>query len=169
MKPMAFTFAALALVLAAVTPASAADLAGAKVFVTQLYSHYGKQSAPVFDPTDADAKTVFDPSMVALFRENARLTPKGDVGAIDGDPICDCQDDGGMRSHLGAARMVAPDTATAEVELTFTEASPPLVRQVTLTLVTIHGQWRLYDIRSQETPSFRAYLIKANHEARRGR
>ena len=107
MKPMAFTFAALALVLAAVTPVSAAELAGAKAFVVQLYSHYGKQTNPVFDPTGADAKTVFEPSMVALFGENARLTPKGDVGAIDGDPICDCQDDGGMRSRIVAARMVA--------------------------------------------------------------
>ena len=169
MKLMAFTVAAIALALAAGSPASAADLAGARAFVAQLYSHYGDPAKAVFDPTGADAKTVFDPSMVALFHKNARLTPKGDIGAIDGDPICDCQDDGGMRSRIVAARMVAADTATAEVELVFALAKPPEVRRLTLTLVTIHGQWRIYDIHSKETPSFRAYLVKATRQARRGR
>ena len=169
MKPTALALSLLALVFTAITPARAADLADARAFVQQLYAHYPEPAHSTFEPTGADARSVFAPSIIALFRENARLTPKGDVGAIDSDPICDCQDDGGLRSHIGAVRLVAPDTATAQVVLTFTEASPPEERRLTLTLVTVHGQWRIYDIRSQDTPSFRAYVVKANQDARRGR
>ena len=168
MKPIALAFAVLALALAATDPARAADPERARAFLIQLYAHYPQANAD-FDPTGANARAVFDPSMVALFRQDARLTPKGYVGAIDSDPICDCQDDGGLRSRIGAVRLVAPDTATAQVELTFAAASPPEVRRLSITLVTVHGQWRLYDIRSQDTPSFRAYLVKANADARRGR
>jgi len=106
---------------------------------------------------------------IALFHENARLTPKGDEGAIDSDPICDCQDDGGLRSKIGAVRPVADDTATADIDLTFTAASPPETQRLKITLVTVHGQWRTYDIRSKDTPSFRASLVKVNTEAKHGR
>jgi len=168
MKPIALAFAVLAFALSGLSSARAADVQAARAFLVQLYSHY---SAPgdTFDPTGANARSVFDPAMIAEFRENARLTPKGDEGAIEGDPICDCQDNTGMRSKVGAIRLAAPDTATADVELTFAAASPPEIRRLTITLVTIHGQWRIYDIRSKETPSFRAYMVKANAEARRGR
>jgi len=167
MKPIALAFAVLAFALAATAPARAADVQGARAFLVQLYAHY-PQAGGQFDPTGANARSVFDPSMIALFHENARLTPKGDEGAIDSDPICDCQDDGGMRSKIGAVRLVAGDTAIADVETIFTQASPPEVRRLTITLVTVHGQWRIHDIRSKDTPSFRAYLVKANAEAKRG-
>ena len=169
MKTTALALSLLALALVAAAPARAADVAGARAFVQQLYAHYPQPANTSFDPTGANASSVFDPSMIALFRENARLTPKGDEGAIDSDPICDCQDDSGLRSRIGAVRLVAPDTAIADVVLTFTEAIPPEVDRLTLTLVTIHGQWRIYDIHSTNTPSFRAYLIKANWDARRER
>jgi hypothetical protein len=124
MKLTALALSLLALALLAAAPARGADLSAARAFVQQLYAHYPQPSNTSFDP-GGNAHAVFDPSMVAMFRENARLTPKGDVGAIDSNPICDCQDDSGMRTRIGSVRLVAPDTAIAEVMLTFTEASPP--------------------------------------------
>ena len=168
MKQIALVFAVLAFALSATGPAGAAEAEGARAFLAQLYAHYPQPANTDFDPTGANARSVFDPSMIALFHEDARLTPKGDVGAIDSDPICNCQDDGGMRSKIGAVRRVAPDTAMADVQLTFAAGSPPKIRRLTFTLVTIHGQWRIYDIRSPDTPSFRAYLVKAIAEAKRG-
>jgi hypothetical protein len=169
MKPAALALTVLVLALTTVAPARAADVQAARAFLERLYAHYRPATgAWAFDPTGTNAADVFDPSMIAFFRENARLTPKGDEGAIEGDPICDCQDSGGMRSRILAFWLVAPDTAMADVDLIFSAASPPEVRRLTITLVTIHGQWRIYDISSKDMPSFRAYLIKANREARAG-
>ena len=169
MKTPALALSLLALALVAAAPARAADVSAARAFVQQLYAHYPQPANTSFDPTGANAHAVFDPSMIALFRENARLTPKGDEGAIDSDPICDCQDVSGLRSRIGSVRLVSADTAIADVVLAFSEASPPDIDRVTLTLVTIHGQWRIYDIHTTNTPSFREYLIKANKDARQGR
>jgi len=168
MKHAALALSLLVLAFMAGVPARAADLTSARRFLVSLYAHYPQGARNAFDPTGADAATVFDPSTIALFAENNRLTPRGDVGAIDSDPICACQDDGGLQPRIGAIQLLSPNRASAVVVLTFAQASPPDVQRLELTLVTVGGQWRIFDIHSKDTPSFRAYLVKANLEARRG-
>ena len=144
------------------SPSHAADLNSARVFVTQLYSHYPqREGGPEFDPVGRSAGAVFDPNLVALIRKDARRTPPGDVGAIDGDPICDCQDDGGLSVTINAIRSTGPSHAAAFVDLRFGEASPPETSRLELDLVVVQGQWRVHDIRTKDTPSFRAYLIRS--------
>jgi hypothetical protein len=151
-----------ALAVLATAPTQAADLNGARAFVTQLYSHYPqREGAPEFDPLGRAATAVFDPALVALIRKDARRTPPGDVGAIDGDPICDCQDDGGLSVKIGAIRSTGPSQAAASVDLRFGEASPPETRRLELDLVVVQGRWRVHDVRTKDTPSLRAYLIRS--------
>jgi hypothetical protein len=78
--------------LALAGPAGAQDLGGAKTFVTGLYAAYAKHPGP--DYLGRQAKTVFSPALLDLMRRDAARTPKGDVGTLDGDPICNCQDYG---------------------------------------------------------------------------
>ena len=69
--------------------ARADDLVAAKRFVERLYAAYHGDGP---DYLGRQRGQVFSPRMVNLLRRDEKLTPKGDVGALDGDPICDCQD-----------------------------------------------------------------------------
>ena len=164
--------AAIALLSAALlsaAPANAAEPAGARAFLQRLYSHYPMAGGRTpFDPTGRSASAVFDAGMIALIREDRRLA-KGEVGAMDSDPLCQCQDDRGMKVDVGSPVATGPHTATAPVVLRFSEASPPDIQQVEFSLVLVNGQWRIHDIKSADTPSLRAYLIKANHDHARGK
>ena len=150
-----------------VSPARADEPAGARDFLTRLFAHYPhKAGAPPFEPAGRSAAGVFDPSMVALLREMDRVTPKGDAPALDGDPLCDCQDDQGMTVRIGPVYRAGPASAGAVVRIAFAGAPSSDARQLKLNLVNLRGQWRVHDILSKDMPSLRAYLIKANAEAK---
>eukprot|EP01042_Synura_sphagnicola_P022656 gene22656-28862_t len=59
---------------------SSPDAVEARAFLTTLYDHYAVNSD--WSPLDDHAPDWFDPSMVALLGEDARLS-QGDIGAID--------------------------------------------------------------------------------------
>src|SRR4051794_23684561 len=80
----------LAGLLALSAPAQAQSLPDAKTFVAGLYSAYQRQPGP--DYLGKQVGEVFAPDLIALIRREAAGVPKGEVGALDGDPICDCQD-----------------------------------------------------------------------------
>jgi hypothetical protein len=149
------------------SPARADEPAGARDFVARLYAHYPhKAHAPPFEPIGRSAAAVFDPAMVALLREMDRVTPKGDAPALDGDPLCDCQDDQGMTVRIGPVSRAGPASASAVVRIAFAGAPASDARQLKLDLVSLRGQWRVHDVLSKDMPSLRAYLIKANAEAK---
>ena len=92
MNRIAVCIAVACLASVASPVAAAPDAASAKAFVEQLYSHYPSNPngyAVVFDPTGRNASKVFDPGMIAAFREDSRLA-NGEVGFIDEDPLCQC-------------------------------------------------------------------------------
>jgi hypothetical protein len=159
-----FAAAVTACVLALPAMAAGPDAAAARAFVQKLYSHYPQKGEPYFEPTDKNAAEVFDPGMIAAFREDSRLA-KGEVGFVDGDPICQCQDDGGMKSKIVAVTMQGTAKADVLVSLLFEGGKP---NPVTLHLVVVNGQWRIYDITASEEPSYRTALLKANQDAAKG-
>jgi hypothetical protein len=155
-----FALFAAALVGAAVIgspglAAPAGGAAGAKAFVERLYSHYPSSEAHPYSPFGAQETLVFDAAMVALIRRDAKLA-HGEVGALDADPICQCQDDSGMKSTVRSVALNGPAAATALVDLRFADAAIP----VKLSLVLTKAGWRIHDISSKDTPSLRAYLTK---------
>ena len=167
MRPIQTTIFALAAIgLLAAANAAAPDAASARAFVQKLYAHYPQPAnGPVFSPTDKDAASVFDPGMVALFREDTRLA-KGEVGFVDADPICQCQDDSGLKPKILSVAMSGANAATAVVDLHFDGGKP---NPLTLHLVVVAGQWRIYDLSAPDTKSYRADFIKANKEHAAGR
>ncbi|HXC55250.1 MAG TPA: DUF3828 domain-containing protein [Rhizomicrobium sp.] len=156
------TLAALTVLAASVCAAGAApDAASARAFVQKIYAHYPQPAnGPVFSPTDKNAADVFDPGMVALFKEDVRLA-KGEVGFVDADPLCQCQDDSGLKAKILSVTMKGAGAAIAVVDLRFPGGGP---NPLTLHLVAVNGAWRIADLSSKDTASYRADFIKANKE-----
>ena len=155
--------AILALTTLAAVPARAADLAGAKAFVAWIYSHYPKSGpANQFDPLGNEAARIFHPSLIDLIKDDERV---GDDVAPDltGDPLCDCQDNGGMAFTISSVRTSDFSRATATV-VRRDAGDPAGGETITLDLAQVDGGWRVYDIGTKDTPSLRAFLIKATQE-----
>jgi hypothetical protein len=157
---------ALAILVAASlasVPARADDLAGAKAFVDWIYAHYPKKLGPAnsFDPLGSEATRIFHPSLIELIKADQRV---GDDQApdLDGDPLCDCQDNGGMAFTVKSVRTSEFSRATATVLRR--DMGDPTDETITLDLARGDAGWRVYDVETKDTPSLRAYLIKAAQE-----
>lgn len=143
----------------AATPA-AAPAQAPRAFVEDLYSQYRKDEN--FSPFANQAQW-FDPELMAAIKEDEDLTPEGEVGFVDGDPICSCQDSSGMSAAVQGVEQTSPTTAVATVNLW---ANTPDERPLKLNLVAVNGQWRVHDVTDSEGASFLEALRKANAEAR---
>jgi hypothetical protein len=105
------------------------------------------------------AAAVFSFQLLGLIRADEREA-HGEVGRLDGDPICDCQDAGGL-ALTGLDIQLAPHgRAAAHVTLHYPS---PEVRKLTLQLLwTPHG-WLVDDVSTAETPSLRQLLQTPLH------
>ena len=135
-------------------PALAAPIQDAREFTVGLYAAYS-HGEPDF--LGDRAATTFAPHLLALIRSDQARTPSGDIGTIDWDPICGCQDNGGMK--VGRVEVDTPgaDRARAIVTLSF----PGETTLVTLDLVLQKGAWRVADIHTKDAPSLVTLLEKS--------
>jgi hypothetical protein len=136
------------LVAALIAPlsAQAQGPAAAHAFAQRLYDAY-QGGEP--DHLGREAERTFAPSLLALIRRDQATAPPGEVGILDGDPICDCQDHGGVRTTRLVVRPAGPGRARAEVTLRF----PTESRMMNLDLVATRGRWRVADVHTASTPS----------------
>jgi hypothetical protein len=136
--------------LAAPAVAADPDLDAARLFVEQVYRAY---CGTCEVPFERRAPRLLSRSLLALVVRDRRATPDGDVGALDGDPICDCQD-----HSISGVRVVAQEAgagrATAVAE--FRNFGEP--QTVRLDLVIEKGGWRIDNIHTAGTPDLAAYL-----------
>ena len=137
--------------LAMTAPAQAQSLPDAQTFVAGLYSAYQRQPGP--DYLGKQLPAVFAPDLIALIKREAASVPKGEVGALDGDPICDCQDWQISNVEVKVSRL---KPGTAEAEVRFQNAGEP--RQVRLDLIAVEGRWRVIDVHTPDTPSLAQLL-----------
>ncbi|WP_293385897.1 hypothetical protein [Phenylobacterium sp.] len=145
-------FAGLAVL--ATAPARAQDAAGARAFVVGLYAAYHGHGP---DYLGRQAPQVFAPRLLTLIRRDAAETPQGDVGALDGDPICDCQDAGGLRGVAVEVTGGAGGRASAVAHFRISAEA----RTVRLDLVAVQGQWRISDVHTADTPSLVSLLTRS--------
>jgi hypothetical protein len=141
---------------------SAQDADSAKTFLTGVYHHYEHEGLGIeaFGP---HGNLYFHSSLLALMLEDQKAASP-DVGAIDGDPICACQDWDGVWDLKIDVSIDAPDRATAAV--TFALSAPQdrpkdSLRKLTITLTAENGEWRIYDILDNTDPSAPFALRKA--------
>jgi hypothetical protein len=141
----------------AVTVATAAQ---AKAFVQNIYSD------PLTYREGDIAPQFFDPALVALFREDQKLTPKQQIGGLDFVPFCWCQSDKGMQYNIGTVRLTSATTAKAVITLNY---QGKMRTRMQIDLVTVNGQWRTHDITGadaerQNVGSLRNILTAANRK-----
>jgi hypothetical protein len=142
----------LCLLLPAVAPA--AEPAGARAFIERVYAGYPRRT-PL---SEKQYYLLFDRELRALLKKNDNYAP-GEVGPLDGDPICDCQDDSGFRHSLVGIKGTAT-AATAKVRNLFGPPAPRQETLVTYRLVKQDGGWRIADIASPTQPSLKRWLSR---------
>jgi hypothetical protein len=140
-----------ALIITLAPVAGAQDLASAHDFVAGLYAAYHGRGP---DYLGRQARTTFSPALLKLIERAAAATPADEVGALDGDPICDCQDSGGLKVTDITIAGGANGRAIATVRFRL----PDDPRTLRLDLVAVDGHWRVNDVHSADTPSLAAYL-----------
>lgn len=127
-------------------------------FVERLYAGY---SNPDYSPLDAPER-VFAPPLAAAIREDWRLS-RGEVGFMDADPLCQCQDPTGLGFVLGTVRRPWAGKAVVSVRLTLAGSDR---RKAKLELVRTRAGWRIADIAAPDQPSLLDALRRFNRRRR---
>lgn len=143
-----------AVMLAAAPPVIAVE-ANPKNFVTALYKTYDNSDA---DPLGSGARKIFSPSLLALIR--ADKAPNGEVGKLDYDPICGCQDAEGLK----LLSVTVKPLSAASIHAVSRFRISATIRTVDLTLIKTPAGWRVDDINSDGAGSLRAYLGDGRHK-----
>ena len=147
-----------ALALAAAAAQSAAE--SPRAFVERVYAGYCKSD---FSPFTRPERW-FAPRLLAAIREDERLA-QGEVGYLDGDPICQCQDSDGLRATV--TKIVVQDRDHARVRVSI-GLSGYAARPAALTLVRTGSGWRIADVSSTQETSLLAGLEASNAKIRAG-
>ncbi len=144
-----------ALLLTAATASRAADEsttgpAGAQAFLEQVYQTV-EQIPPLGEPA------IYDLSLRRLLDEDARLN-EGFLGALEANPLCDCQDTENFHAVVKVARWKTT-TAIAHVQI----ENFGRREELTINLVFEQGHWRIDDIIPPRGPTMRKALEKSNN------
>lgn len=139
----------------------AAAIAGEtpRAFLERTYASYRN---PDFSPL-TKPEAIFAPPLIAAILKDERLA-HGEVGFLDGDPLCDCQDTGGMRSRIISVARNAKG-ASALIQVHFEGTSD--TREIRLKLVSTPSGWRIADVGTKSEPSLLRDLLDANRKASR--
>jgi hypothetical protein len=144
------------------SPASSGpDIAAARQFLESLYANYRVDGEGVPNQTVKETD-IYDPSLLVLMHANQQAAGDGEVGYIDGDPLCDCQD-----FDIRAVKL--DFKAVGKNQLVATVVFHNLDRDTKLRLAlrfTSRG-WRVADVISASDGSLREGLQKSTLELKR--
>ena len=126
------------------------DAASAKSFLAGLYAGYQSPKGP--DHLGKAADTLFTPELLALIRLDQEQA-EGEVGLLDSDPICDCQD---FEISNIRIRTQGAGKSRQEAEVAFTNSGTET--QLGFTLAGDGKRWRIADIRTSARPSLYQFL-----------
>lgn len=143
----------LLLALTAVAEPAAAQAESARGFVERMYEGYARED---FDPL-SHIDRYFAPPLAAEIRKDSA---GGEVGYLDGDPLCDCQDTGGMTSRIESVETHG-GSGDAHILLDFGTSDQ---RNIELHLVMTKHGWRVSDVATKDEPSLLGALRKANRK-----
>jgi Protein of unknown function (DUF3828) len=148
----------MSLAVAAVLLAAGHRAETPRAFLERVYAGYRNEDySPLARP-----KQVFARPLVEAIGEDARLS-RDEVGYMDADPLCQCQDPGGLRPAIGQVLQPTPGTATAAVTLAFGDSDR---REIDVKLIRTRGGWRIADIAAAEEPSLLDSLRRFNARRR---
>ena len=125
-----------------------------RAFVERLYAGYRD---PDYDPL-ARPERIFAPALVAEIRKDWKLS-REEVGYMDADPLCQCQDAAGLRAIIGGPGRSGYGPAAVRVRLSLDGSER---RDIVLRLVRTAQGWRVSDIATADEPSLLAGLRRFN-------
>jgi hypothetical protein len=141
----------------AATPTAApasGDATDAKAFLDGLYAHYKVSKDNTFAPFDANMAEVLDPDTIALMKADEKAL-KGELGDIDGDWLCDCQD---FESITAVVTVQSATPTDAKATAVFTDTMDGKPKTDTFELVKTPAGWRIHDMGTPDQPSLRKVL-----------
>jgi hypothetical protein len=141
---------------ATATTATGADAADVRTYLEGLYAHYKSSKGNTFEPFGRNEGDVFDADTIALLKAD-EAAAHGEVGAIDSDWLCQCQDFESIQSTI-SVQSATPTTAAAAADFKDTQISDAKPEHITFDLVKVNGAWRIHDIHTADQPSLRKVL-----------
>jgi hypothetical protein len=129
-----------------------ASAASAEQFLRGLYARYTPNGKPT-PFAYPDAKGIADPAMLALLKGDQDKS-NGEVGAMDSDPVCRCQDWNALKVTSLHATISSSHAAAADVSI----SDDGHIEKIHFALVWLTGGWRIHDIGTKDEPSLVAYL-----------
>lgn len=137
----------------AACPSRAQDAASAKSFLVSVYQHY-QHGANGVDLDGPRAALYFHSSLLALMRADDKANA-GEVGVLDGDPVCGCQDWDGIWDLKIEVQL--KDQTHAQALVSFALFGPKnrtsdSLRKLQITLVPERGSWHIYNVVDQSRP-----------------
>ncbi|HEY7005217.1 MAG TPA: DUF3828 domain-containing protein [Sphingomicrobium sp.] len=146
------------MILFALLAAAAQPAETPKAYMQRLYANYRHSDySPLTHP-----ERVFASRLLAAINEDSKLA-RGEVGYLDGDPLCQCQDTGGMRPSITNVTQHGRDKATVRVSIGWKGEK---ARRATFNLVRTRNGWRIADVSSADEPSLLGALEASNSKAR---
>ena len=140
--------------LAAALLAPAVPAETPRAFLARIYAPYERGQPNVF----AHPERLFAPPLVRAMREDSRLS-NGEVGVLDYDPLCQCQEAGGIRPKVRELLVSGP-SAVAFVTISWPGGTDR--RDLILRLARTAAGWRIADVSTKEEPSLLATLVREN-------
>jgi hypothetical protein len=154
--------------IAAAQP-SASDAASARAFFQAIYRSYSKDGKGI-DPLSPAGARVFDQSFRGLVRADVRAAGPGEVGVVDFDILCACQDWDSLRDLTVTLRPGEQSVKVADVSFVLGDG-PDAHRNIEVALVRIQGEWRIHNVidRSDSANPFdvRAAILRELYELKR--
>lgn len=144
---------------AAPAVADAKDAADVKAFLDGLYAHYKTSKGATFNMFDTDARSVFDADTIALLKADTKAL-KGDLGVIDGDWLCACQDFESIQATV-TVQSASPTAAKASSDFRDTgmqDQPDRALRHDDFDLVKTPAGWRIHDITTRGEQSLRTQV-----------
>lgn len=129
-----------------------------KAFLERVYAAYHTGDFSPFEHADL----YFAPRLKAAIDADSLLA-KGEVGYLDGDPICQCQDADGLRAKIIRVRVQGKGRAIAEVLLDYPDST---ARRISFSLVQTRAGWRIADVIGGYEPSLLRAIEASNRAAR---
>lgn len=116
-----------------------AGSAAAEQFLRGIYARYGKDGPGA--PFDT---TVYEPSLLALIDADNKAAD-GDVGYLDGDPICDCQD-----FDISALQIAFKSISEGRLDAAVSFRNFGKRHSLHLTLLLTAAGWRIADAQGSD-------------------
>ena len=129
-----------------------------RAFMQRLYANYSHSDYSPFTHPDQ----VFAPGLLAAINEDSKLA-NGEVGYLDGDPVCQCQDSADMHPTITGVTQQGRGKAVVRVSIGWPGEK---ARPATFKLIRTRSGWRIADVSSADEPSLLNALETANRKAR---